>query len=49
MQAEYKAAGGKDLGAVTDWNEAITRNAISYIQTFRFQEARATGPLILPR
>lgn len=30
--AEFKAAGGKDLGAVTDWNEVITRTAISNIQ-----------------
>ena len=28
---EFKAAGGADLGAETDWTEAITRNAISQI------------------
>ena len=28
---EYKAAGGNDLGAATDWNEAITRTAISHV------------------
>lgn len=28
---EYKAAGGKDLGAETDWNKEITRTAISQI------------------
>lgn len=30
--AEFKAAGGKDLGANTDWNKEITRTAISHIQ-----------------
>lgn len=29
--AEYRAAGGKDLGASTDWNKEITRTAISHI------------------
>ena len=29
--AEFKAAGGKDLGASTDWNEAITRTGISNV------------------
>ena len=28
---EFKAAGGADLGAETDWTEAVTRNAISQI------------------
>jgi iron complex outermembrane receptor protein len=29
--AEFKAAGGKDLGSVTDWNKQITRTAYSQI------------------
>lgn len=41
--AEYKAAGGKDLGANTDWNEAITRNAISYIQNLSFSGGSGNG------
>lgn len=28
--AEFKASGGKDLGATTDWNKEITRNAFSH-------------------
>lgn len=29
--AEFKAAGGNDLGAETDWNEEITRTGISHV------------------
>lgn len=29
--AEFKAAGGRDLGAETDWNNVITRTAVSHI------------------
>lgn len=38
--AEFKAAGGKDLGATTDWNEAITRTAISHIHNLSFRRIR---------
>jgi TonB-dependent starch-binding outer membrane protein SusC len=29
--AEFKAAGGNDLGAETDWNDVITRTGISHV------------------
>jgi TonB-dependent starch-binding outer membrane protein SusC len=29
--AEFKAAGGNDLGAETDWNEEITRTGLSHV------------------
>ena len=41
--AEFKAAGGKDLGAVTDWNEAITRTAISHIHNLSLSGGTGTG------
>ena len=41
--AEYKAAGGKDLGAVTDWNKAITRTAISHIHNLSFSGGNGSG------
>jgi TonB-linked SusC/RagA family outer membrane protein len=37
--AEFKAAGGKDLGAVTDWNKEITRNAFSQVQNLSLSGA----------
>jgi TonB-dependent starch-binding outer membrane protein SusC len=37
--AEFKAAGGKDLGAVTDWNKEITRTAISQVQNLSLSGA----------
>ncbi|MEO5891524.1 MAG: SusC/RagA family TonB-linked outer membrane protein [Ferruginibacter sp.] len=41
--AEYKAAGGRDLGAVTDWNKAITRNALSHIHNIAFSGGSGGG------
>lgn len=41
--AEYKAAGGKDLGAVTDWNDVITRTAISHIHNLSFSGGTGNG------
>jgi len=41
--AEYKAAGGKDLGANTDWNKAITRTAISQIHNLSFSGGTGNG------
>ena len=41
--AEYKAAGGKDLGASTDWNDAITRTAISHIHNLSFSGGTGSG------
>lgn len=41
--AEYKAAGGKDLGAVTDWNKAITRTAVSHIHNLSFSGGTGNG------
>jgi TonB-dependent starch-binding outer membrane protein SusC len=37
--AEFKAAGGKDLGAVTDWNKEITRTAFSQVQNLSLSGA----------
>lgn len=37
--AEFKAAGGKDLGAVTDWNKEITRNAFSQVHNLSLSGA----------
>jgi iron complex outermembrane receptor protein len=34
--AEYKAVGGTDLGASTDWNEEITRTALSHVHNLSF-------------
>jgi TonB-dependent starch-binding outer membrane protein SusC len=34
--AEFKAAGGNDLGASTDWNDAITRNAVSHVHNLSY-------------
>jgi len=34
--AEYKAAGGADLGSNTDWNKAITRTAYSHTHNLSF-------------
>lgn len=41
--AEYKAAGGNDLGAETDWNDAITRTAISHVQNLSLSGSGAGG------
>ena len=41
--AEYKAAGGKDLGSNTDWNKAITRTAYSHIHNLSFSGGNSTG------
>lgn len=41
--AEYKASGGKDLGAVTDWNDAITRTAISQIHNLSLSGGSGNG------
>jgi TonB-dependent starch-binding outer membrane protein SusC len=41
--AEYKAAGGRDLGANTDWNEAITRTAITGIHNLSLSGSGANG------
>jgi len=41
--AEYKAVGGKDLGAVTDWNKEITRTAISQIHNLSFSGGSGNG------
>ncbi|RZK47356.1 MAG: SusC/RagA family TonB-linked outer membrane protein [Pedobacter sp.] len=40
---EFKAAGGRDLGANTDWNKAITRNAISHIHNLSLSGGTGTG------
>lgn len=40
---EYKAAGGNDLGSATDWNEAITRTAISHTQNLSLSGSGAGG------
>lgn len=34
--AEFKAAGGNDLGAETDWNKQITRTALSHVHNLSF-------------
>ncbi|MGZ8558360.1 MAG: SusC/RagA family TonB-linked outer membrane protein [Chitinophagaceae bacterium] len=41
--AEFKAAGGKDLGSVTDWNKAITRTAISHIHNLSLSGGSGGG------
>ena len=41
--AEFKAAGGKDLGATTDWNEAITRTALSHIHNLSLSGGTGSG------
>ncbi|MEO6455341.1 MAG: SusC/RagA family TonB-linked outer membrane protein [Ginsengibacter sp.] len=41
--AEYKAAGGKDLGSNTDWNKAITRTAYSHIHNLSFSGGNGSG------
>ncbi|MGK2864285.1 MAG: SusC/RagA family TonB-linked outer membrane protein [Chitinophagaceae bacterium] len=41
--AEYKAAGGKDLGSSTDWNKAITRTAYSQIHNLSFSGGNGSG------
>lgn len=41
--AEYKAAGGRDLGSATDWNKAITRTAISQVHNLSVSGSGATG------
>ena len=41
--AEYKAAGGKDLGSNTDWNKAITRTAYSHIHNLSFSGGNSSG------
>jgi TonB-linked SusC/RagA family outer membrane protein len=41
--AEFKAAGGKDLGATTDWNKEITRNGFSHIHNLALSGGTGTG------
>ncbi len=41
--AEFKAAGGKDLGAQTDWNKEITRTAISHIHNLSLSGGNGSG------
>jgi len=41
--AEFKAAGGKDLGSTTDWNKEITRTAISHIHNLSFSGGTGNG------
>lgn len=41
--AEYKAAGGKDLGSNTDWNKEITRTAYSHIHNLSFSGGTGGG------
>jgi TonB-dependent starch-binding outer membrane protein SusC len=41
--AEFKAAGGKDLGSVTDWNKAVTRTAISHIHNVSLSGGTGNG------
>jgi len=41
--SEYKAAGGSDLGAVTDWNDEITRTAISHTHNLSFSGGSGGG------
>jgi len=41
--AEFKAAGGNNLGAETDWNKEITRTAISHIHNISFSGATGNG------
>jgi iron complex outermembrane receptor protein len=41
--AEYVAAGGKDLGSKTDWNDEITRTGISHVHNVTFSGGNGTG------
>jgi len=41
--AEFKAAGGSDLGAETDWNKEITRTAISHIHNVSLSGGTGSG------
>ncbi|MES2647409.1 MAG: SusC/RagA family TonB-linked outer membrane protein [Bacteroidota bacterium] len=41
--AEYVKAGGKDLGASTDWNDEITRTAVSQIHNLSFSGGSGGG------
>lgn len=41
--AEFKAAGGKDLGAETDWNKEITRTGISHIHNLSLSGGGGSG------
>ena len=41
--AEFKAAGGKDLGSVTDWNKEITRTAYSQIHNLSYSGGNSSG------
>ena len=45
--AEYKAAGGKDLGSVTDWNKEITRTAISHMHNLSLSGGGGGGTTYL--
>ncbi|MBD0294413.1 MAG: carboxypeptidase-like regulatory domain-containing protein, partial [Flavisolibacter sp.] len=45
--AEFKAAGGKDLGAVTDWNDLITRTGVSHIHNVSFSGGSGGGTTYL--
>lgn len=45
--AEFKAAGGKDLGASTDWNEAITRTGISNVHNLSLSGGSGSGTTYL--
>jgi iron complex outermembrane receptor protein len=40
---EYKAAGGKDLGSNTDWNDEITRTAISQVHNLSYSGGNGVG------
>ena len=40
---EFKAAGGKDLGSVTDWNKEITRTAYSQIHNLSYSGGNSSG------
>ncbi len=41
--AEFKAAGGRDLGAETDWNEEITRTAYSHVHNLSLAGSGGNG------
>lgn len=44
--AEYKAAGGPDLGSETDWNDEITRTAISHVHGLSMSGALNGGSYV---
>jgi len=45
--AEFVAAGGKDLGSVTDWNKEITRTAYSQIHNLSYSGGNSSGTTYL--